>query len=188
MVRSVFAHGSIANIMTWPRCIIVPAYNTTYPINIWSSRSEIYMNIFYQSNILRSTGELGYDGPLYDGFLHMTDQCLVPVRCISSICHVYTTDFAYDGPIFLVSLSPSYPSSPVFHRKLFFPLGLTIPLQKTFSICTETGLVKSCQTLRALHIKMDYRTQNMQYPCFFICYLSHFQLHVCFQATNTRGS
>ena len=27
--------------------------------------------------------------------------CLVPVRCISSIRHMYTTDFAYDGPIFL---------------------------------------------------------------------------------------
>ena len=131
MVRSLFAHGSIANIMTWPRCIIVPAYNTTYSINIWSSRSEIYVNIFYQSNILRST-------------------------CIS--------------------------------QKVVLSVGFNNPSTKTFSICTETGLVKSCQTLRALHIKMDYRTQNMQYPCFFICYLSHFQLHVCFQATNTRGS
>ena len=26
---------------------------------------------------------------------------------------MYTTDFAYDGPIFLVPLSPSYPSLPV---------------------------------------------------------------------------
>ena len=26
---------------------------------------------------------------------------------------MYTTDFLYDGPIFLVPLSPSYPSSPV---------------------------------------------------------------------------
>ena len=41
--------------------------------------------------------------------------CLVLVRCISSICHMYTTDFAYDGPIFLVPLSLSYPSSPVSH-------------------------------------------------------------------------
>ena len=39
--------------------------------------------------------------------------CLVPVRCISNIRHMYTTDFAYDGPIFLVPLSPSYPSSSV---------------------------------------------------------------------------
>ena len=41
--------------------------------------------------------------------------CLVSVRCISSIRHLYTTDFAYDGPIFLVPLSPSHPSSPVFY-------------------------------------------------------------------------
>ena len=39
---------------------------------------------------------------------------MVPVQCISSMCHMYMTDFAYDGPIFLVLLSPSYPSSPVF--------------------------------------------------------------------------
>ena len=39
--------------------------------------------------------------------------CLVPVRSISSIRQVYTTDFAYDGPFFLVPLSLSYPSSPV---------------------------------------------------------------------------
>ena len=56
--------------------------------------------------------------------LEMTDHCmtdfciwrtiyLVPVRCISSIRHMYTTDIAYDGPIFLVPLSLSYPSSPV---------------------------------------------------------------------------
>ena len=56
--------------------------------------------------------------------LDMTDHCrtdlcllqtiwLVLVRCISNICHMYKTDFAYDGPIFMVPLSLSYPSSPV---------------------------------------------------------------------------
>ena len=29
---------------------------------------------------------------------------------------MYTTDVAYDGPIFLVPLSPSYPSSPVLSK------------------------------------------------------------------------
>ena len=29
------------------------------------------------------------------------------------MCHMYMTDFAYDGPIFLVPLSLSYPSSTV---------------------------------------------------------------------------
>ena len=42
--------------------------------------------------------------------------CLVPVGCISSIRHMYTTNFAYDGPIFLVPLSLSYPSSPVLQE------------------------------------------------------------------------
>ena len=63
-----------------------------------------------------TTGELGYDGPLYDGFLHMTGDMLGPSPMhinLSSIRHMYTTDFAYDGPIFLVPLSLSYPSSPV---------------------------------------------------------------------------
>ena len=35
--------------------------------------------------------------------LHMTDK----------VHHMHMTDFAYDGPIFLVPLSTSYPSSPV---------------------------------------------------------------------------
>ena len=46
--------------------------------------------------------------------------CLVPVRCISCIRHMYMTDFAYDGPIILVPLSPSYPSSPVFVKRSVF--------------------------------------------------------------------
>ena len=29
-------------------------------------------------SIIIYTGELGYDGPLYDGFLHMTDNMLGP--------------------------------------------------------------------------------------------------------------
>ena len=39
----------------------------------------------------------------------MTDDMLGP----SPMHIMYMTDFAYDGPIFLVPLSPSYPSSPV---------------------------------------------------------------------------
>ena len=60
-----------------------------------------------------STGELGYDEPLYDGFSHMTDDMLGPSPMHLSIRHLYTTDFSYDAPIFLVPLSLSYPSSPV---------------------------------------------------------------------------
>ena len=62
------------------------------------------------------TGELGYDGPLYDGLLHMTDDMLGPSSMhIKYSSYMYTTYFVYDGPIFLVPLSPSYPSSPVVH-------------------------------------------------------------------------
>ena len=38
------------------------------------------------------TGELGYDGPLYDGFLHMTDDMLGP-----SPMHINYSLYVYDG-------------------------------------------------------------------------------------------
>ena len=38
------------------------------------------------------TGERGYDGPLYDGFLHMTDDMLGP-----SPMHIKYLSYAYDG-------------------------------------------------------------------------------------------
>ena len=59
-----------------------------------------------------TTGILGYDRPLYDGFLHMTDVMLGP-----SPMHIKYSDFAYDGPNFLVPLSLSYPSSPVLQSE-----------------------------------------------------------------------
>ena len=39
-----------------------------------------------------NTGELGYDGPLYDGFLHMTDNMLGP-----SQMHIKYSSYVYDG-------------------------------------------------------------------------------------------
>ena len=38
------------------------------------------------------TGELGYDGPLYDGFWHMTDDMLGP-----SPMHIKYSSYVYDG-------------------------------------------------------------------------------------------
>ena len=38
------------------------------------------------------TGELGYDGPLYDRFLHMTDDMLGP-----SSMHIKYSSYVYDG-------------------------------------------------------------------------------------------
>ena len=39
-----------------------------------------------------TTGELGYDGPLYDGFLHMTDDMLGP-----SSMHIKHSSYVYGG-------------------------------------------------------------------------------------------
>ena len=64
----------------------------------------------------RNTGELGYDGPLYDRFLHMTDDMFGPSPMhIKYSSYVYDY-FAYARPISLVPLSLSYPSSPVFQK------------------------------------------------------------------------
>ena len=38
------------------------------------------------------TGELGYDGPLYDRFLHMTDGMLGP-----SPMHIKYSSYVYNG-------------------------------------------------------------------------------------------
>ena len=41
--------------------------------------------------LLLYTGELGYDGPLYGGFLHMTDDMLGP-----SPMHIKYSSYVYD--------------------------------------------------------------------------------------------
>ena len=58
---------------------------------------EIKINVLWKNVIvflhfLCSTGELGYDGPLYDGFLHMTDNMLGP-----SPMHIKYMSYVYDG-------------------------------------------------------------------------------------------
>ena len=82
---------------------------------------------------LCNTGELGYDGPLYDRLLAMTDNMLGPSPV--HIKHVmFRTDFAYDGPIFLVPLSLSYPSLSVvllFEFSLTFHAGLKVSYIRT---------------------------------------------------------
>ena len=62
---------------------------------------------------IAGTGELGYDGPLYDGFLHMTDDMLGP-----SPMHNKYLSYVYDGfciwrTNFPGPIESSYPSSPV---------------------------------------------------------------------------
>ena len=43
-------------------------------------------------HLLTNTGELGYDGPLYEGFLHMTDDMLSP-----GPMHIKYSSYVYDG-------------------------------------------------------------------------------------------
>ena len=52
------------------------------------------MSYLYNGTWLHDTytGELGYDGPLYDGFLHMTDDMLGP-----SPMHIKYSSYVYDG-------------------------------------------------------------------------------------------
>ena len=47
---------------------------------------------WYGLRVSPTTGELGYDGPLYDGFLHMTDDMLGP-----SSMHIKYSSYVYDG-------------------------------------------------------------------------------------------
>ena len=51
-----------------------------------------YRGVQYgRSTVMKCTGELGYDGPLYDGFLHMTDDMLCP-----SPMHIKDLSYVYD--------------------------------------------------------------------------------------------
>ena len=45
----------------------------------------------FQQGLTNNTGELGYDGPLYDGFLLMTDDMLGP-----SPMHIKYSSYVYD--------------------------------------------------------------------------------------------
>ena len=42
--------------------------------------------------VIENTGELAYDGPLYDRFLHMTDDRLGP-----SLMHIKYSSYVYNG-------------------------------------------------------------------------------------------
>ena len=48
--------------------------------------------ILLEIYIFPCRGELWYDGPLYDGFLHMTDDMLGP-----SPMHIKYSSYVYDG-------------------------------------------------------------------------------------------
>ena len=52
----------------------------------------MYENILKHFSEKITTGELGYEGPLYDRFLHMTDNRLGP-----SSMHIKYLSYVYDG-------------------------------------------------------------------------------------------
>ena len=61
-------------------------------INMQVKRKFYIMAIQIYFCTCTDTGKLGYDGPLYDGFLHMTDNMLGP-----SPMHIKYLSHVYDG-------------------------------------------------------------------------------------------
>ena len=60
---------------------------------LWLSLVEaIYIIYNRNMKLNEGTGELGYDGPLYDGFSHMKDDMLGP-----SPMHIKYLSYVYDG-------------------------------------------------------------------------------------------
>ena len=68
--------------------IVCFALTCGYPFSYGSCRGYSFTFPCHKGN----TGELGYDGPLYDGFLHMTDDMLGP-----SPMHIKYLSYVYDG-------------------------------------------------------------------------------------------
>ena len=61
-------------------------YPLIYRVYTWSDITEGFLG--------NRAGELGYDGPMYDGFLHMTDDMLGPSPM--HIKYMYSS-YVYDG-------------------------------------------------------------------------------------------
>ena len=60
-------------------------------LNTWNAWRTCIVSAFIIYVMLNCTGELGYDGPLYDRFLHMTDDMLGP-----SPMHIEYSSYVYD--------------------------------------------------------------------------------------------
>ena len=58
---------------------------------IANRRKAIYLIKLQLHMTIPYAGELGYDGPLYDRFLHMTDNMLGP-----SLMHIKYSSYVYD--------------------------------------------------------------------------------------------
>ena len=81
-----------------------------------------------------TTGELGYDGPLYDGFLHMTDDMLGP-----SPLQIKYSSYVYDGFCILRTNFPG-PIESVISK---FTCSIPGPMRQTCYIAIKaTGLLE----------------------------------------------
>ena len=60
------------------------------------------------------------------------------------MCHMYMTDFAYDRPIFLVPLNPSYPSSPVLCIRMFCMGRSNVTFCQFSRLLSKTFLSETC--------------------------------------------
>ena len=86
---SMLAGGSIKNLRginnnNYPRCTFICKIRLTdihCTLYAYSAHDQYKIN----------TGELGYDGPLYDRFLHMTDDMLGP-----SSMHIKYLSYVYN--------------------------------------------------------------------------------------------
>ena len=71
-------------------------FKNIFILALWmkgASALERLSNLCIRAIIFKPcTGELGYDGPLYDGFLHMTDDMLGP-----SPMHIKYSSYVYNG-------------------------------------------------------------------------------------------
>ena len=111
--------------------------------------------------------------------------CLVQVRCISSICHMYMTDFAYDGPFFLVPLSLSYPSSPVLHFDISLSSLHTQVFFKYCYYCTKCNSQQYLEQVPRLHVyvllmesSMKWKTKTQEHfsNIFILCSIQHYYM------------
>ena len=95
--------------------LFIPFHYEYHNSHLIRSRMTMLLEMF-----TFTTGELGYDGPLYNRLLSMTYNMLglspTHIKYVSyvydGLC-IYAKSVIYDRPIFLVPLSLSYPSSPV---------------------------------------------------------------------------
>ena len=132
-----------------------------------------------------TTGELGYDRPLYDRFLHMTDDMLGPSPMhIKYLSYVNDRFCIYDGLTFLVPLSLSYPSSPVYIYVMCVSRKMTtrsVPSLRLFN--KDSQIVNQLkQKTHAPYLPITYIISTLHLTFYFryTCKLNHLTKEHCY--------